>query len=446
MGRREIAHGLAETGQPERMNTDDPENDSVTSKCTPQLVVSEDPMIVLAGPSATSLNKVFPINKEAHPVGTGLMQPNSPDIYTGTEPVIPAEEEVFGSSQPERVSPESRLSKAMLTNPTAATAPLNMDEKEELFSSTLIQPIAEETTEATLGFLKPVDHQLFATESQERVSLGHFPSSDVNTKEMLTTNPRTEKFEADAEHRATFFPGAEPSAGMAPGSPMPDREKSLQMTADRTQTTATKHWLTTSEYTLSVEPETDRLLGAPGVTVSVSTAVPAASVISDEWDDTKLESVSQIKIPKLGDNMETQVGMETSQTARVTDNDAMEGMEEGEPLTEVADMALGLPEGETHVGTALLMAPGEERSSAFTDQSSFTPTSLMEDMKVSVVTLFQDTADFMESTKENDAMFFIETTVSISEYESEAHQLLGHTLKGKRKKKRTKINFGKVLI
>uniref|UniRef100_A0ABI7XWL3 Armadillo like helical domain containing 4 n=1 Tax=Felis catus TaxID=9685 RepID=A0ABI7XWL3_FELCA len=429
MGRREIAHGLAETGQPERMNTDDPENDSVTSKCTPQLVVSEDPMIVLAGPSATSLNKVFPINKEAHPVGTGLMQPNSPDIYTATETVIPVEEEVFGSSQPERVSPESRLSKAMLTNPTAATAPLNMDEKEELFSSTLIQPIAEGTTEATLGFLKHVDHQLFATESQERVSLGHFPSSDVNTKEMLTTSPRTEKFEADAEHRATFSPGAEPAAGMAPGSSMPDREKPLQMTADHTQTTATKHWLTTSEYTLSVEPETDRLLGAPGVTVSVSTAVPAASVISDEWDDTKLESVSQIKIPKLGDNMETQVGMETSQTARVTDNDAMEGMEEGEPLTEVADVALGLPEGETHMGTALLMAPGEERSSAFTDQSSFTPTSLMEDMKVSVVTLFQDTADFMESTKENDAMFFIETTVSISEYESEAHQLLGHTLK-----------------
>ncbi|XP_039074597.1 armadillo-like helical domain-containing protein 4 [Hyaena hyaena] len=429
IGRREIARGHAETGQLERMNTDDPENDSITSKCTPQLVVSEEPMIALAEPSATSLNKVFPINKEAHPIGAGLTQPNSPGIYSATESVVPVEEEVFGSSQPEGVSPESPLSKALLTNPTAATAPPNMDEKEEPFSSTIIQPTVEGTTEATQGFLKHVDHQLFATESQESVSLGHLPSSDVNTKEMLTTNSRTEKFEADPEHTATFFPGAEPTAGMVPGSPMPDREEPLQMTADHTQTTVTKHWLTTSEDTLSVEPETDRLLGAPGVTVSVSTAVPATSVISDEWDDTKLESVSQINVPRLGDNIETQVAMETSQTALVPDNDAMEGVEEGEPLTEVAGVALGLPEGEAHMGTALLMAHGEERSSAFTDQSSFTPTSLMEDMKVSVVNLFQDTADFMEATKENDAMFFIETTVSISEYESEAHQLLGNTLK-----------------
>lgn len=441
IGRWEIARGHAETGQLERMNTDDPENDSITSKCTPQLVVSEEPMIALVEPSATSLNKVFPINKEAHPIGAGLTQPNSPRIYSATESVVPVEEEVFGSSQPEGVSPASPLFKALLTNPTAATAPPNTDEKEEPFSRTIIQPTVEGTTEATQGFLKHVDHQLFATESQESVSLGHLPSSDVNTKEMLTTNSRTEKFEADPEHMATFFPGAEPTAGMVPGSPMPDREKPLQMTADHTQTTATKHWLTTSEDTLGVEPETDRLLGAPGVTVSVSTAVPATSVISDEWDDTKLESVSQINVPRLGDNIETQVVMETSQTALVPDNDAMEGVEEGEHLTEVAGVALGLPEGEAHMGTALLRAHGEERSSAFTDQSSFTPTSLMEDMKVSVVNLFQDTADFMETTKENDAMFFIETTVSISEYESEAHQLLGNTLKGKRKKEREKITL-----
>uniref|UniRef100_A0A673U0E7 Armadillo like helical domain containing 4 n=1 Tax=Suricata suricatta TaxID=37032 RepID=A0A673U0E7_SURSU len=422
MGRREIAHDHADTGQPERMNTADPENDSITSKCTPQLLVSEEPMIVLAEPSAMSLNKVFPINKDAHPIGAGLTQPNSPGIYTET--VVPVEEEIFASSQPERVFPESPLSKAMLTNPTAATAPLNMDEKEEPFSSTIIQPIVEGTTETTQGFLKRVEHQL-APESQGSVSLGHVPSSDVNTKEMLTTSPRTEKFEADPEHRATFFPGAEPTAGMVPGSPMPDREKPLQMTADHTQTTATKHWLTTSEYTLSVEPETNRLLGAPGVTVSVSTAGPAASVISDEWDDTKLASVSQITIPKLGDNIETQVGVETSQIVRVRN----EAMEEGEPLTEVAEAALVLPEGEVHMGTALLMAHGEEPLSTLTDQSSFTPTSLMEDTKVSAVNLFQDTADFIESTKENDAMFFIETTVSISEYESEAHQLLGSTSK-----------------
>lgn len=431
--RREVAHAHAEKEQSERMNADDLENNFVTSKRTPQLVVSEDPMIVLVGPSATSLNKEFPINKETHPVQAGFVQPNSHGVYTATEPVVPAGEAVFGSSQPERTSPESQLSKAVLTNPVTATASLKTDEKEEPFSSANLQPIVEGNTEAEQGFLKYVDNQLFATESQEEVSLGHLPSSYMNTKEMLFS-PRTEKFEADTEHRTTSFPGAEPTAGAEPGSLMPDREKPSQMTADDTQAPATKHWLSTSKYTLSVEPDTDSLLGAPEVMVSVSTAVPAALVISDEWDDTKLESVSQIKTPKLGDNTETQVRMDTSQTAQVT----VEGMEEGEPLTEAAEVALGLPEGETHMGTALLIARGDERASSFTDQSSFTPTSLMEDVKVSVVNLFQNTADFMESTQENNAMFFLETTVSISEYESEAYQPLRNTFKGKRKKEKDK--------
>ncbi|XP_012519222.1 PREDICTED: uncharacterized protein C14orf37 homolog [Propithecus coquereli] len=424
MERSEIAHVPAEKGQFEKTNTDDLENSSIISKQTPQMVVSEDPLIVSAGPTAMSLNKVFLVNKETHPIGAGLLQPNNPGIYTATEPAVPAGEEVFGSSQPEKMSPESRLSKAMLTIVTA-TASLNIDEKEESLRSTNIQPIVEETTEATQGFLNYVDNQLFATESQEGVSLGHSSSSYVNTKEILTTNPRTKKFDADTDHRTTSFPGAASTAGTDPESLTPDRERSLQMTADDTQATATKQSFMTSEYTLSVEPETDSLLGAPEVTVSVSTAVPAASVLSDEWDDTKLGSVSQIKTPKPVDSAEAQVRMEMSQMAQASHED----VEGGQPLTEASEVALGLPEGETHVGTALLIAQGDEQSPAFTHQSSFTPTSLMEDTKVSVVNLFQSTGDLTESTKERDAMFFLETTVSISEYESEAYQLLGNTLK-----------------
>ncbi|XP_060274082.1 armadillo-like helical domain-containing protein 4 isoform X4 [Ovis aries] len=410
--RREMVLLHAEKGQSERLNTDDLENDSVTSKYTP---VSGDPMIVLAGPSTMSLNTVFPSNKETPPVGAMLMQADGSNIYTATEPEVPAGEEVFGSSQPERMSPKSRPSKATLTNPVAPAASLNIDEREEPSRGTIIQPTVEGTTEATQGFLSYVDDQLFATESPEGLSLGHSPLSLVNTKEMLTTIPRTEKFEANPEHKTTSLPGSKLTAGTEPS----------QMTADNTQATdATKHWLPTSESILSVEPETDSLLGAPEVTMSVSTAVAAAPVISDEWDDTKLESVSQIKTPKLGDNTETQVRMEISQTTQAP-GISMEGMEEGEALTEAADVSLKLPEMETHMETTLLMARGGERAS---DQSSFTPTSPMGDTKVSVMNLVQDTADFVESTKENSVMF-LETTVSISEYESEVHQPLGNRFK-----------------
>ena len=414
--RREIVLH-AEKGQSERLNTDDLENDSVTSKYTP---VSGDPMIVLAGSSTMSLNKVFPSNKETPPVGAGLMQADGSNIYIATEPEVPAREEVFGSNQPERMSPQSRPSKAPLTNPVMPTASLNIDEREESSRGTIIQPTVEGTTEATQGFLSYVDDQLFATESPEGLSLGHSPLSLVNTKEMLTTSPRTEKFEANPEHKTTSFPGSKLTAGT----------ESSQMTADNTQATAaTKPRLPTSESILSVEPEADSLLGAPAVTMSVSTAVEAAPVLSDEWDDTKLGSVSQIKNPKLGDSTETQVRLEISQTTQAADI-SLEGMEGGGALTEAADVSLKLPEMETHMETTLPMARGGEKAS---DQSSFTPTSPMGDTKVSVMNLVQDTADFVESTKENSAMF-LETTVSISEYESEVHQPLGNRFKGKIKK------------
>ncbi|XP_043328120.1 armadillo-like helical domain-containing protein 4 isoform X1 [Cervus canadensis] len=411
--RREIVLLHAEKGQSERLNTDDLENDSVTSKYTP---VSGDPMIVLAGSSAMSLNKVFPSNKETPPVGAGLMRADGSNIYTATEPEVPAREEVFGSSQPERMSPQSRPSKATLTNPVTPTASLNIDEREESSRGTIIQPTVERTTEATQGFLSYVDDQLFATESPEGLSLGHSPLSLVNTKEMLTTSPRTEKFEANPEHKTTSFPGSKLTAGT----------ESSQMTADNTQATAaTKPRLPTSESILSVDPEADSLLGAPAVTMSVSTAVAAAPVVSDEWDDTRLDSVSQIKTPELGDSTETQVRLEISQTTQAADV-SLEGMEGGEASTEAADVSLKLPEMETHMETTLPMARGGERAS---DQSSFTPTSPIEgDPKASVMNLVQETADFVESTKENSAMF-LETTVSISEYESEVHQPLGNRFK-----------------
>ncbi|XP_036125927.1 armadillo-like helical domain-containing protein 4 isoform X1 [Molossus molossus] len=428
MERREIAHVQETTGQPESISMDYLENNSITSKDTPQPVVSEDPMGVLAGPSAMPLNKVFPINKETHSMGAGLMQPNSPGLDTATEPVGRAGDDMFGSSHPDRQSPESLLSKAMVTNPITAAASWNIDEGEP-FSSTNTQPIVDGTTETTQGFLKYVDNELFTTESQGGVSLGHSPSSYVDANKILTTDPRTEEFEADTDRRTTSFPAVEPIVGTEPGSLVSGREKPLQMTADNTQATAPKHGLATSVDGLDAEPETDSLMGVPQVTASISTAGPDASVVSDEWDDTKLESVNQIKTPELGDNTETQMRMETSATAQVTDS-SVEGMDgDGPLLTEAAHMGLELPEGETHTETALLIARGDGRSSAFTDQISFTPTSLTEDMEVSIVNMLQDTADSVESTKENNAMFSLETTVPISEYESEAHQPLRNTLK-----------------
>ncbi|KAM4853941.1 LOW QUALITY PROTEIN: armadillo-like helical domain-containing protein 4 [Thomomys bottae] len=410
MGKRDRAYTHAEEGQTVRMNTNDQENTSISPKHLSQLMPSPNPMIASAGPLL-----LFPTDKEVDPPGAGRLQPHSPGLSTAIEPAIPTGDHVLGSSQPDWTLPESRLSKAVLTTAIMVPASLNMDEKEELAGSTGAQAVAEGTTEATQGILKYVDNPMFATKSQEGVSWGHSTSPYLNTKEMLATSPKTETLEAGPGQRATSFPITQSTADPELISILLNKEKAAQMTADNTQATATKNLLATSESTLSVEPEIDRLLGAPGATVSVSTAVPA--VLSDEWDDTKLQSVGQIRAPQLGDNTETGLRIEPSQVEPVS----QASVEGNQPSTEVVQEALGLSKEETHVGTALSTAQGNEPSPAVTHPSFFTPTSLTEDTEVSVVSLFES---FTDSTKENSAVIFPESTVSFSEYVSEAYQPL----------------------
>lgn len=412
IAQKDLARGRAEERQPESVITAEPQNNSAASQDSPEPVVSEYPKIVQAGPSAAPSQKVLPI-------GAGPQQPSRPSVYTVTEPGVPAD--VFPPSQPERTS-ESKLSKALLTSLTTATASLNVDKKEGPFRDANIQSVETGTTETAPDSQDYEHFGSFTTESQEGISLGPSPDSYVTTKEMITRKLQNEKSEADTGTRPAF-PQAEPTKGTEPGRLTPDMETASQMTPDDTQSPATKFGPATSEYALSFELETDSLLGAPEVTLSVSTTAAAASVISEEWDDTKLESASQIEMPKLGDDAGTQVGMEASKITQVADD----GVAGGEPLTEADGMSLGQPEGETQTGSVI---PGEEGSPPFIDQSSFTPTSFMEDMNVSSANWFQNTGDFGDSTKEGDAVFFSET-VSISDYTSEAYQPLGNVVHGK---------------
>ncbi|XP_052588292.1 armadillo-like helical domain-containing protein 4 [Peromyscus californicus insignis] len=162
--------------------------------------------------------------------------------------------------------------------------------------------ILEGITDVTRDFLKYVDNQLFPSESQEAVSLGNTPSSYINTKEMITANSRPEELKTDAVKKTTAFPGADSTADTEPGGERPSEKP-----ADNAQTTITIHLVATPEDILNIDPTADSLLRDLKVTVSVSTAVPVSSVPSDEWDDTKFESVSQTRIPDSGDSAETQV-------------------------------------------------------------------------------------------------------------------------------------------
>ncbi|XP_040854169.1 armadillo-like helical domain-containing protein 4 [Ochotona curzoniae] len=406
--RREAAHGPAETGQLQGTDTDDLENSSIASQKAAQLVVSRDPVMVSEGLPATSWPQVFSLSHDAHPPGAGLLHPSSSGVYSVTEPEIQPGEEVFASRQPAEVSPGSLPSQASLRTAGVLTDSLKPDEKEEEpFGATRTQPSVEGTPAARPGFLDDK-----ATQSLHGLSLDRSPSlhrhTDIQTTDIQTTHLRTEESEAD--DRMASFPPVTSAAGTEPGGLVP--------TAEHTQAAATQPLLTASEGTPSVEPDVDSLPGALHVPESVSTAAPADSVSSDEWDDTR--GASQIGTPELGDETETQVRVGASQTVQVSPGP----LDGGYRFTDTTEEAQGLPGKETRVGTVR----GAERS-AFTGLPSVIPTSLVEDTKAPAVNLWQSAGDITEATREDGVVLSSQTTASVSEYGSQAHQPSQNTLK-----------------
>ncbi|XP_036054380.1 armadillo-like helical domain-containing protein 4 [Onychomys torridus] len=148
--------------------------------------------------------------------------------------------------------------------------------------------ILEGITDVTCDFLKFVDYQLFASESQEAVCLGNTPPSYITTKEMLTVNPRTEEVKTDAAEKMTSFPGVDSTADTEP-----DGERPSEKPADKPQTTATIHLVATPEDILDIDPTADSLLGYLKVTVSVSTAVPSSLRNDNGHSRTRHSSVTQ---------------------------------------------------------------------------------------------------------------------------------------------------------
>lgn len=418
MERRETAHAYAEKEQPQKLNTDDQENISFAPKYTPQQMSSDAPMGLSAGPSVTPLHKVFSVSRESHLPGAGLLYATSPGVYSSSEQVVSTSDQEHGPRQLERMSPEHSLPTSMLTVAVSSSpASLNPDQ-EEPYSSSSTQSMVQGITDGAHGFLEYLDNQVFATGSQEAVSLGNSPPSSISTKD-------TENIKADAAMRTTAFPHDDSTGEMKP-----DRERPSDMVVDNVESNTPKYLVTLPKNVLTIEPTADSVLGNPKVTVSVSIPDPVSSVFSEEWDDTKFERVSRGRPPESGDNAETQVRTEQPHG----NSESFEGTEESPTSTQVAKVAPGLPGGETPLGTALVTALGDERSTVPSHQISFTPTSPVEDPEVSTMKLFSSAGGFTASTQGDRTQFSSETAVSLSQYESMPQQAAGNVLKGKVKK------------
>lgn len=161
------------------MNTDDQENISFAPKYTPQQMSSDAPMGLSAAPSVTPLHKVFSVSRESHLAGAGLLYPTSTGVYSSSEPVVSTSEQEHGSSQLERMSPEHSLSKSMLIVAVSSSLSSLNPDQDEPYSSSSTQSTVQGITDGAHGFLEYLDNQVFATGSQEAVSLGNSPPSYI---------------------------------------------------------------------------------------------------------------------------------------------------------------------------------------------------------------------------------------------------------------------------
>ncbi|XP_036592599.1 armadillo-like helical domain-containing protein 4 [Trichosurus vulpecula] len=414
MGRREIAHI---EGQTERWNIDDLEKPG-PSKQTAQMALIEDSNIVLTELSGTSLNKGFTVGGETQltEVSSVFTHSQSTDVYTPTKSMASSDEGGFSPSEHNKDLAESRLTTAVTT-----VVSLNSNVKADFFSSSSSMPTVEKATEAGGGFPRPLGDQFLETEGKADDSLEHSMTTQLNTEEMLTTNPRTGNLEITIEHTTMSSSVTNPTAEIGTGILTSSRESPSQLTAHQSQATVTEHLLDSSEYFPSIESETDSMLGGTGMAASAPTAasgIPAVSALNEDWDDTKLASASQIGISEPRVNAGTlYVGAKAPQTPQ-SDHDDVKG---GEPLTDFADVLGQVGEG-THIEASPVTVHVEEKSVAFTDLFM----NPKEDTKVTTISLFQNTRQL--DGREYDALFFPVTTVPITDSQSEAFYPLGNTL------------------
>ncbi|XP_044517968.1 armadillo-like helical domain-containing protein 4 [Gracilinanus agilis] len=418
MGRREIAHT---EGQIERRNVDDLEKPR-PSKQTAQMTVIEDSNIVLTKLSGTSLNND---GGETQLIGGSnvFTHSQSTDVYTPTESVASSDEGGFNPGEPNKDLSESRLTTVV----TTVVSPKG-NAKADFFSSSSNVPTVEEATEAGQGFPKHLNDQFLETESKADHTLEHSTTTQVNTEEMLTTNPRTGNLEITIDHTTTSSSMTNPTAEIGMGILTSSRDSPSQLTSDHPQATVTDHLLDPSEYFPSMESETDRMPGGMAMAASAPTAalgVPAASALNEDWDDTKLVSTSQKGASAPRDNAETiHVGAKDPQILQ-PDHDDVKG---GEPLADFADAILGQVGERTHTGASPAMVNMEEKSVAFTDQSSFPLMNPKEDTKGTTISPLQNTRHPELDGREYDTLFFSVSTVPLTDSQSEAYYTVGNTL------------------
>ncbi|XP_067410965.1 armadillo-like helical domain-containing protein 4 isoform X7 [Emydura macquarii macquarii] len=417
-----------------RMSVQSLENNRGPSEQTARVAVSEEPSGLSAKPSGTSLNKVFTAKGEAQHTSLSddvFVGSKNLDVYTPTVSMVAADESEFSPLGPSKESSENGLLKAMLT--TALTT-LNPDIQADVLSSTGLQTTVGGNAEAGHGFIGYLNDHFFrtdATEGEKKTdgSSGLSATPHLSNEELPVLHPRTQNVEVVSDYPTSPLLLAPQIADSEHGTLGPNVGSPVQLTAADAQAYAVtaKHTFVSTDASLNLETETDSRRGSLRAAASAVTVVPAVSVLSDDWDDTKLGTISQVRGSKHEEIKQNYMVAEPPWTTGGDDDE--DDVKRGLPFTASAYATTMKLEKNTYTGPSQVPTQGEVKPTVPAGQTSAYLTSPLAEAEATAIHTMENTEPVTMDDSKSVSLSLPEI-VTMTDTKSSVFHTLGNTLKG----------------
>ncbi|XP_037757115.1 armadillo-like helical domain-containing protein 4 isoform X2 [Chelonia mydas] len=415
-----------------RMRMQSLENNLGPSEQSTSVAVSEEPSGLSSEPSGTSLNKIFTAEGETQHASLSdnlFIGRKSLDVYPPTVSMVVADESEFSPTGPSKESSENGLLKAMLT--TALTT-LNPDIEADVLSSTVFKTTVGGSTEAGHSFISDLDNHFFRMDATEEGKKADGSSDlsarpQLNNEELPTLHPRIPNLEVVSDYPTSPLLLAHQTADSEPGTLGPNVGSPLQLTDARASVLTAKQTFVSTDASLHLETKTDSRQGSLGVAASAVTGAPAVSVLSDDWDDTKLGTINQVRGSKHEEKKQNNVVAEPPWATGGEDDE--DDVKRGMPFTASAHATTMKLEKNVYSGPAQVSMQGEVMPTVSTGQTSVYLTRPLAEAEVTAVNTKENTEPVTMDDRKSVSLSWPEA-VTMTDTKSNIFLTLGNSLKG----------------
>ncbi|XP_034624802.1 armadillo-like helical domain-containing protein 4 isoform X2 [Trachemys scripta elegans] len=415
-----------------RMSMQSLENNVGPSEQSTSVAVSEEPSGVSTEPSGTSLNKIFTAKGETQHTSLSdnlFIGSQSLDVYPPTGSMVVADDSEFSPTGSSKESSENGLLKAMLT--TALTT-LNPDIEADVLSSSVSKTTVGGSTEAGHSFISDLDTHFFRMDAIEGGKKADGSSDlsatpQLSNEELPTLHPRTQNLEVVSDYPTSPLLLAQQTADSEPGTLKPNVGSPWQLTDARASALTVKQTFVSTDASLNLETKTDSSQGSLRVAASAVTGAPAVSILSDDWDDTKLGTISQVRGSKHEEEKQNDVIAEPPWTTGGEDDE--DDVKRGMPFTASAYATTVKLEKNMYTGPAQVSVQGKVMPTVSAGQTSVYLTSPLAEAEVTAINTKENTEPVTMDDRKSVSLSLPET-VTMTDTKSNIFLTLGNSLKG----------------